>query len=743
MKLKIVFAIIGVVLSVVPLAGLAQDYPYHLIFDRYVESPEDYDIGYALATLPLPILRAGDPLVPMPRNIETWNYMNDNNLLTSLMLPHESRPRNLVNPGLFRETLTWLSTEDAPKIDLLLTVVEETGMGGIGQTHQEIDEIIEIVRQNPNPAINQMRIGAYVNFPGNIDISQRWPHLENRTLESDFYLNSGLSVANPSCYPYMTLSSHTSGVFLIPLGGGKFEDRRSPSKRSALFWAPIEKVTVAKKSLPEGHLLIPYVSGYVVHPNVSAYGAPVPARSDIITAIKHMRLRGADGYRRTFKFLDAPDVHTEFDLHKGSTNHWWYSHNSWIKQYSDTQYSNDLADAWASLDPYFGNEKFSRINSEPDPGNRYSEKTSGFIYSGIRYVNSVLFLASNTGRTQNFSVEYNDRFNLNVVTPPVPATGPGNGIADHPDADLLEIPSHATFRYKIQNLIRNGDFEQGSAGWNFSNAHLNFGQEGNQIVNLGLSNSSISTSQTNCADIEPGANMKIQIDALGSDALLDCRFKYEIGDGNFGYFDVDNWGEMATREQAVSNPSLRTFVGRFQVPQDALSGTKISLILLDRAESQSLKVDNIVIKFAEGKNLIATGDFDNSLAGWWHEANAAVELQADSDVDGNRFVALGAGANLFAISFNEIPLEGESQNLILGFQAKGQGTLEIAAQQFDADGNLLPNELELGTYPILNLKFSDYYSAFIPDSQARRLRLVFRNVNGDMLGIDEVQVNRQ
>ena len=706
-----------------------------LIFDRFVESTDDLDSGYASETIPLPIIRTSDVQIPTQQDLLTWHELNFNRLPTGIALPHEARPGNPDKPDLFLDTLDQLSDESSPKIDFVLSVVEGAGHKAT------IQEVIDLVNQFQNPHQNEIRIGAYAQYPGPIEISQRWPFLEDRTSDSTFYLTSGLSIANPHCYPYMTYSTHNGPAFNIPLGQGQFEDRRSPTKRSALFWAPIEKLTTARKHLPKDHLLIPYVNGFVIHPDLDSYAAPVPTRADLLASIKHMRLRGADGYRRTFKFLDSPDLLDNTDT--GETTqplHWWLEHNTWIKDYSDLVYSIDLENAWSSLDEYFGNEKETRIISSAHPNDRYSEKKSVVIYSGVRHVNDVMFLVANTASAGDFALRYDEKYNLDILTTPVPAAGPDNGIEDPPNADSLTSPCHATFRYKIVNLIQNGDFENGADDWN-TNGKVDAGKTGNGLF-LASDGSAIATSLTNMADAEPGAAMKISIAAKGTNALLDCQFRYRKLGGSYDEFQVDSWGPEETNSQPVSNADFQTFVARFHVPSDALPDSRIGLKILDRALSESLVVNDIVIKFGDSKNLLFTGDFDNSLAGWLDEGDGGLSLEADPEVGGSQLVEMQPEATLLAHRFNEFNVGG-SGSYIVGFKAKGQGILTIEAKQFDQFGNQLPDVLSLGVFEVLDLQLANFFCDLTPSNLARRIQLVVKNTGGDTLYFDDIVVKLQ
>jgi hypothetical protein len=173
----------------------------------------------------------------------------------------------------------------------------------------------------------------------------------------------------PNAYPYAYHSVHAD-----PAHWGV---KASPNIRAALFWAPLERFSVAKRNLPEDHLLIPWIAGYLPWQGYP-YEAP-PAR-DMRALLKHMRLRGADGY---YTLISGMEELPE----------WWTGlAPPTYRQYSYDQYRLDMLQAWTSLDRFFSNAQ------PPHPLNIKTDKTRGVQMSGVVYgkrFNRVLLLISN------------------------------------------------------------------------------------------------------------------------------------------------------------------------------------------------------------------------------------------------------------------------------------------------------------------------------------------------------------
>ncbi len=230
---------------------------------------------------------------------------------------------------------------------------------------QDVLDTVSLVRNNPNPAYNQARIGNYGDYPVTNDPTFPFSNQHNRSGDAAFYLSSGLDVAQPFIYPYEYFSNH----FNRP---DQFGTYRSPNKRSALFWAPLERLSLTKKVLPEGHLLVPWIAGFISWDN---YSADPPEKVDLEALVQHIRLRGSDGYAsfRSKFYTDADNG----------------SFGSWIDSYTDEDYRVDSRIAWDSLDDIFA------VPGDTTILNLETDKTVGVEWSGIQRGDQVEILISN------------------------------------------------------------------------------------------------------------------------------------------------------------------------------------------------------------------------------------------------------------------------------------------------------------------------------------------------------------
>jgi hypothetical protein len=237
-----------------------------------------------------------------------------------------------------------------PDIDFVFMDLEGNSVTGV------FPNVLEVVSRARavNPAVH---IGNYSYFPGEYDGSRPYENQADRTNDfwgadlNEQYLTSGMDVAMPSCYPYEyyvrhTLSGHYSGT--------------SPNVRAALFWAPLERLSVAGRDLPDGHLLIPWVSAFIPW---DGYEAPEPPLEDITALMQHFRLRGADAF---YAYSPGP--------HPGLTQE---------------QYLALARGAWLALDARFP------AGSEPEVLNLETDKPTGIEWSGMRTVEQLVILVSN------------------------------------------------------------------------------------------------------------------------------------------------------------------------------------------------------------------------------------------------------------------------------------------------------------------------------------------------------------
>lgn len=202
-------------------------------------------------------------------------------------------------------------------------------------------------------------VGAYAFYPGMVDSTSVSPSQVDRADLHEFYLQSGLNVAMSNAYPYEEYVEHM--IENDRLWGKNV----APTERSALFWGPLEKISLVQRSLPEGHKHIPWLAGLLERPN---YNAKIPPDIDQAFLVKHARLRGISGYI-------GLAYHAEGEWNKEDSRRW----------------QRNLSSAWKSLDWLFDSEE------EPVFLNLSTDKTSGVQWSGVMVGNTAVFALSNLG----------------------------------------------------------------------------------------------------------------------------------------------------------------------------------------------------------------------------------------------------------------------------------------------------------------------------------------------------------
>ena len=238
----------------------------------------------------------------------------------------------------------------APKLDYVFGDFEET----VSQLN--IYQMVFTVRFNENPDVWAAWIGAYSYYPGIYDEAAFSPFLAPRAFESSFYLNSGLDVAMPNAYPYSGYQSH--------IDPSLWGDYLAPNLRSALFWAPIARVSLAKSSLPSTHVLIPWINPFV--DDLQFEPIDPPPIEDAGPLLQHMRLRGVDGY---------------------------YVLQSFNERYPSDQYRADMLGAWHALDVAFGSAAPTTVL------NLDTDMEGGVQWSGVKHGDLYLVLVSNLGNS--------------------------------------------------------------------------------------------------------------------------------------------------------------------------------------------------------------------------------------------------------------------------------------------------------------------------------------------------------
>ena len=247
-----------------------------------------------------------------------------------------------------------LALDNIAQLDYVFMDLE----GDVEMIEKNVREIHRMIREHPDPRINQARLGNYGNSANSRDEGMIWPDrrdLLTRWEEEGYnpvsmYLDC-LDVSMPSTYPYETASVHCidwiqNGIV-------------APNPRAAIFWQGLERLSAAKRHLPEGHMLIPWVGEYIYHSGAeNLYHAPKPSETDNKALMMHFRMRGADCF---YCFAQ-----------------------SFQRDYMDL-----AMEAWHSLDALF------RLPIEKEIMNVETDKESGVQWSGVKVAGIEILLVSN------------------------------------------------------------------------------------------------------------------------------------------------------------------------------------------------------------------------------------------------------------------------------------------------------------------------------------------------------------
>jgi hypothetical protein len=225
--------------------------------------------------------------------------------------------------------------------------------------------LINQVRSRPVGA--RAAIGNFGWYPGPVNLGADYPSFaDRRSVSADYATNAangmaGLTVAMPVGYGLQAYMIHAddpyswgpgwwtnTGLPSSALTSLTYNQQAaigaaylSPNERAGLFYAPLEQVSSAKRNLPAGQQLIPWVSAYQ-----SSHGVPalqpgqVPTPQDNEALLEHYRLRGADGF---YAFgSDGVPAYT------GT-----YADGSTFAVAPYRAYAADMAATWHSMDWFF------------------------------------------------------------------------------------------------------------------------------------------------------------------------------------------------------------------------------------------------------------------------------------------------------------------------------------------------------------------------------------------------------
>lgn len=298
----------------------------------------------------------------------------------------------------------------------------------------------------------QAKVGNYGSFPGRYDLALAYPVTSvpelsaNRTLLAggngldDFYKSSKLKVAMPDAYAYSFYNVHSNDTWtwtsnwwnnswnssaLTPNQRATIgKSYMSPNERAALFYAPLERVSLSRRELPSGHELIPYVSGLLNFADYWVQPSQQPTIADNRASVKHYRLRGASGF---YAFDGASGV-------------------------DYTLYRNSVLQAWKELDAFFklpttvGSVSSARILNlitNKNSGGTYVDpagKNGGIEWSGYQRGNRILTLVSNLGNGNQSAL-----WSLNSINPYLPSKSPSVLKGSHAIFQYLSNPTFDSF----------------------------------------------------------------------------------------------------------------------------------------------------------------------------------------------------------------------------------------------------------------------------------------------------------
>ncbi|HVP32972.1 MAG TPA: hypothetical protein VMT09_04920 [Steroidobacteraceae bacterium] len=313
-------------------------------------------------------------------------------------------------------TLQWLQRQGYP-LDYVFADLEGYYPDG---DWRNTYALINQVRGTPIGA--RTRIGNFGWWPGPVNLSADYPkYADHRTVAQQYVMPAsnglaGLTVAMPVAYAMQAYELHaddaswgaswwSSAALPSALIGSLTYNQRaaigrsylSPNQRAGMFYAPLEQVSLAKRSLPAGHQLIPWVSAFQSSTQVPALQpGMVPTLEDNEVLLEHLRLRGIDGYY-AFGFDQVP-------VNEGT-----YADGSELMAPAFRTYVAAMAKTWHAMDWFFALPTEVGAVSADRPLNLLTFKNTGGTYAdpgghsgGIEWSayqrgNRVLAVVSNLG----------------------------------------------------------------------------------------------------------------------------------------------------------------------------------------------------------------------------------------------------------------------------------------------------------------------------------------------------------
>jgi len=249
-----------------------------------------------------------------------------------------------------------------------------------------IQRVVEMVRGHGNPRINDAWIGNYAWSATRFDRAMSFSSAAERGFAAEAYLASGANVAMPGCYGYSWRKTHTvaEGRTAVRrnLGGtggdaGAFIEA-APTVRAALLWGSLERLSAAARSLPDGHLLIPWFSRFIAWTGYPIGEPDLPTARDCEALVVHARLRGAHSFMvlpSSYEAQDAASGKGGFRIGDGGVDNW--------------RYRELVIGAWAALDADLADRPSREVLRLA------TDKSSGVMVSAMRFGPEVTVVVSN------------------------------------------------------------------------------------------------------------------------------------------------------------------------------------------------------------------------------------------------------------------------------------------------------------------------------------------------------------
>lgn len=348
------------------------------------------------------------------------------------------------------------------------------------------------IQADSHPRIFNSRIGNYNYVTFSTDATGGYPWQRDYSNRTDDYTTSGMDISMPSCYPYGSYSSHTSGSAST---GYSMLSERCPNTRAALFWAPLEKYSGAKRFLSRGHLILPWVNEFVYQAGYAPQPPPNEMTDDLKAFIKHLRLRGADGYILLT--------------------------SNYITGYSNAPLRADEISAWHELDPFFsGTGTFVRsgTGSQVNSGtvtlynsgtgailnletNKSGVQWSGYRVSGTSHILVSNLTGCNTGTNGGTTSLQSDPLASKGLLVQFSATGTGQYVELKLPGNLLPTGTYAV-QVRDKTLPDGGTYQLSIDGIDYGSSVDQYGNPGATARDVNFSGTSVAfggIKYVNCA----------------------------------------------------------------------------------------------------------------------------------------------------------------------------------------------------------------------------------------------------